>query len=179
MQATRSATARCWSRHRQPHDRSSEPASIAPDYAPARPTGSRTANASPRAIPEVCGMSDQVTSPGQRDSTSEIADVGSRCTPSPDPAFIRMRDFLRITALVLATPYRRISAGILPPPVHLGYRVTQNPDTQGRRGPGRPRKYPSFETAQSRAVRRRFSAAAAVAVCQDGLPTPASSPREV
>ena len=79
----------------------------------------------------------------------------------PAPAFYRMRDVLRITALSRPTLYRRIAAGRFPPPVHLGgracawtpaalkawiddpdgYRIAQISDSEVRRGPGRSRKY--------------------------------------
>ena len=36
------------------------------------------------------------------------------------PAFYRLRDVVRITALSRSTIYRRISEGRFPPPVHLG-----------------------------------------------------------
>ena len=36
------------------------------------------------------------------------------------PAFFRMADVVRITALSRATVYRRIAEGKFPPPVHLG-----------------------------------------------------------
>ncbi|WP_082572411.1 helix-turn-helix transcriptional regulator [Variovorax sp. Root434] len=36
------------------------------------------------------------------------------------PAFFRMADVIRITALSRATVYRRIAEGKFPPPVHLG-----------------------------------------------------------
>jgi predicted DNA-binding transcriptional regulator AlpA len=39
------------------------------------------------------------------------------------PAFYRIRDVVRITALARTTLYRRIAAGRFPPPVHLGGRV--------------------------------------------------------
>ena len=41
----------------------------------------------------------------------------------PAPAFFRLRDVLRITALTRPTLYRRIAAGRFPPPLHLGGRV--------------------------------------------------------
>jgi prophage regulatory protein len=41
----------------------------------------------------------------------------------PSPAFFRMADVLRITALSRATLYRRIAGGKFPPPVHLGGRA--------------------------------------------------------
>ncbi|MBP6895710.1 MAG: AlpA family phage regulatory protein [Pseudacidovorax sp.] len=41
----------------------------------------------------------------------------------PQPAFYRMADLLRITALSRATLYRRIADGRFPPPVHLGGRA--------------------------------------------------------
>lgn len=39
------------------------------------------------------------------------------------PAFIRMADLVRITALSRATLYRRIEEGKFPPAVHLGGRA--------------------------------------------------------
>ena len=77
------------------------------------------------------------------------------------PAFYRIRDVIRMTALTRATLYRRISAGRFPPPVHLGgrvcawprtalqawiadpehYRAPQLPGLTTRRSRGRPRKY--------------------------------------
>jgi prophage regulatory protein len=39
------------------------------------------------------------------------------------PAFFRIADVMRITALSRATVYRRIADGIFPPPVHLGGRA--------------------------------------------------------
>ena len=44
-------------------------------------------------------------------------------TVSPAPAFFRIADVLRITALSRATLYRRISDGKFPAPVHLGGRA--------------------------------------------------------
>ncbi|MBK6867186.1 MAG: AlpA family phage regulatory protein [Burkholderiales bacterium] len=41
----------------------------------------------------------------------------------PTPAFFRMVDVVRITALSRATVYRRIAEGRFPPPVHLGGRA--------------------------------------------------------
>jgi len=40
------------------------------------------------------------------------------------PAFYRLRDVMRITALSRSTIYRRISEGRFPPPVHLGGRAS-------------------------------------------------------
>lgn len=77
------------------------------------------------------------------------------------PAFYRIRDVIRMTALTRATLYRRISAGRFPPPVHLGgrvcawprtalqawiadpehYRAPQSPGSAACRSRGRPRKY--------------------------------------
>ncbi len=42
---------------------------------------------------------------------------------SPAPAFLRIADVVRITALSRATLYRRIAARRFPPPVHLGGRA--------------------------------------------------------
>ncbi|MEZ5512443.1 MAG: AlpA family phage regulatory protein [Steroidobacteraceae bacterium] len=80
---------------------------------------------------------------------------------APPPAFIRMKDVLRLTSLSRPTLYRRIAAGRFPPPVHLGgracawtpkslqlwindpqgYRTTLVVEPDIRLRPGRPRKY--------------------------------------
>ena len=80
---------------------------------------------------------------------------------SSSPAYYRIRDVLRITALSRPTLYRRIAARRFPPPVHLGgracgwratalqawiadpegYRAPPGAEPETRRGPGRPRKY--------------------------------------
>jgi prophage regulatory protein len=77
------------------------------------------------------------------------------------PAYFRIADVLRITALSRPTLYRRIAARRFPPPVRLGgracgwraaalevwiadpegYRTPPDPEREVRRGPGRPRKY--------------------------------------
>ena len=44
-------------------------------------------------------------------------------SPAVTPAFFRMADVMRITALSRATLYRRIAEGKFPPPVHLGGRA--------------------------------------------------------
>jgi predicted DNA-binding transcriptional regulator AlpA len=80
------------------------------------------------------------------------------------PAFFRIGDVLRITALSRPTLYRRIAARKFPPPVHLGGRACGWPsaalqtwiddpdgycapepsDTIVPRRRGRPRKYPAY-----------------------------------
>jgi predicted DNA-binding transcriptional regulator AlpA len=45
----------------------------------------------------------------------------------PPPAFYRLRDVMRITALSRSTVYRRISEGRFPAPVHLGGRASAWP----------------------------------------------------
>lgn len=77
------------------------------------------------------------------------------------PAYYRIRDVVRLTALSRPTLYRRIAAGRFPPPVRLGgracgwaaqalqrwiddpdgYRVPEDPATPMPGRPGRPRKY--------------------------------------
>jgi prophage regulatory protein len=50
--------------------------------------------------------------------------------PSPSnaaPAFYRLRDVMRITALSRSTIYRRIAEGRFPSPVHLGGRASAWP----------------------------------------------------
>ena len=55
----------------------------------------------------------------------EIAPNRPAIRPSTgvSPAFFRMADVLRITALSRATLYRRMAEGKFPPPVHLGGRA--------------------------------------------------------
>jgi len=80
---------------------------------------------------------------------------------SAAPAYYRIRDVLRITALSRPTLYRRIAARRFPAPVHLGgrtcgwrttalqawiadpdgYRAPPDSEPAICRGPGRPRKY--------------------------------------
>ncbi len=80
------------------------------------------------------------------------------------PAFLRIRDVLRITSLSRPTLYRRIAARRFPPPVHLGGRACGWPsaalqawisdpegycappatDTDPQKKRGRPLKYPEF-----------------------------------
>ncbi|MGH6893819.1 MAG: helix-turn-helix transcriptional regulator [Dongiaceae bacterium] len=77
------------------------------------------------------------------------------------PAFYRIRDVIRMTALTRTTLYRRILEGRFPPPVHLGgrtcgwsraalqawiadperYHAPQISGPPARRPRGRPRKY--------------------------------------
>lgn len=50
-----------------------------------------------------------------------------RPAPSPSdavPAFYRLRDVVRITALSRSTVYRRIAEGRFPAPIHLGGRAS-------------------------------------------------------
>lgn len=44
--------------------------------------------------------------------------------PSPAPAFYRLRDVMRITALSRSTIYRRVAEGRFPAPVRLGGRAS-------------------------------------------------------
>jgi prophage regulatory protein len=43
---------------------------------------------------------------------------------TPAPAFYRLRDVMRITALSRSTVYRRVAEGRFPAPVHLGGKVS-------------------------------------------------------
>lgn len=43
---------------------------------------------------------------------------------APSPAFYRLRDVMRITALSRSTIYRRVAEGRFPAPVHLGGRAS-------------------------------------------------------
>src|SRR5688572_8901841 len=104
-------------------------------------------------------MMTEATSELLRDFTKEHGENG-KCS-SVAPAFFRLREVLRITALSRPTLYRRIAAQKFPAPVHLGGRASgwafaslQNwiNDPEGYRAPtvdeaagprrrGRPRKY--------------------------------------
>lgn len=46
------------------------------------------------------------------------------------PAFYRLRDVMRISALSRSTIYRRISEGRFPSPVHLGGRASAWPSAE-------------------------------------------------
>ena len=63
------------------------------------------------------------------------------------PAFFRMADVLRITALSRTTLYRRIAGGKFPPPVHLGGRACGWPLASLQRWIDDPEGY-SEETAK-------------------------------
>lgn len=45
-------------------------------------------------------------------------------TSKAPPAFYRLRDVMRITALSRSTIYRRVAEGRFPAPVHLGGRAS-------------------------------------------------------
>lgn len=54
-------------------------------------------------------------------------------TPNPSkaaPAFYRLRDVMRISALSRSTIYRRIEEGRFPRPVHLGGRASAWPSAE-------------------------------------------------
>ncbi len=46
------------------------------------------------------------------------------------PAFYRLRDVMRITALSRSTVYRRVAEGRFPSPVHLGGRASAWPSAE-------------------------------------------------
>jgi predicted DNA-binding transcriptional regulator AlpA len=91
------------------------------------------------------------------------------------PAFYRIRDVLRITALSRPTLYRRIAARRFPAPVRLGgracgwsavelqawiadpdgYRVPVGAEPAVHRGPGRPRKYDLSGSSEGATVTHR------------------------
>ncbi|MDP1956104.1 MAG: AlpA family transcriptional regulator [Polaromonas sp.] len=48
-------------------------------------------------------------------------------TSKAPPAFYRLRDVMRITALSRSTIYRRVAEGRFPSPVHLGGRASAWP----------------------------------------------------
>lgn len=51
-------------------------------------------------------------------------------SPKAPPAFYRLRDVMRISALSRSTIYRRISEGRFPNPIHLGGRASAWPSAE-------------------------------------------------
>ncbi|MBS0291236.1 helix-turn-helix transcriptional regulator [Comamonas flocculans] len=74
------------------------------------------------------------------------ADRPATAPTFPTPAFFRMVDVVRITALSRATVYRRIAEGRFPPPVHLGGRACGWPPSDLQRWIDDPQSYRSGET---------------------------------
>lgn len=60
---------------------------------------------------------------GNESEGCEVFGIGASRVMTAAPAFFRMADVMRITALSRATVYRRIADGIFPAPVHLGGRA--------------------------------------------------------
>jgi predicted DNA-binding transcriptional regulator AlpA len=60
---------------------------------------------------------------GNESEGCEVFGTGASRAMTAAPAFFRMTDVMRITALSRATVYRRIADGIFPAPVHLGGRA--------------------------------------------------------
>lgn len=60
------------------------------------------------------------TGPTTQGEDSEVVTANAM---TATPAFFRISDVVRITALSRATVYRRISRGLFPAPVHLGGRA--------------------------------------------------------
>src|SRR6202034_2323865 len=112
---------------------------------------------------------------GNQTSRLFISPLPDHQTPAPphahpEPAFLRLKDVIRVTALSRPTLYRRIAAQRFPRPVHLGGRAcgwvssdlaAWTRDPEGYRAPdtpnvrrcapaprppcrGRPLKYPEF-----------------------------------
>lgn len=52
------------------------------------------------------------------------AEDTTSASPNPEPAFYRLSDVIRITALSRSSIYRRIAAGEFPPQISLGGRAT-------------------------------------------------------
>ncbi|MCY1241771.1 Prophage CP4-57 regulatory protein (AlpA) [compost metagenome] len=68
------------------------------------------------------------------------------------PAFFRMADVVRITALSRTTVYRRIAGGKFPPPVHLGGRACGWPRAAIQRWIDDPEGYANASLMHSRRV---------------------------
>lgn len=60
---------------------------------------------------------------GNESEGCEVLGIGASRAMTAAPAFFRIADVMRITALSRATVYRRIADGIFPAPVHLGGRA--------------------------------------------------------
>ncbi|WP_093195561.1 MULTISPECIES: helix-turn-helix transcriptional regulator [unclassified Variovorax] len=67
------------------------------------------------------------------------------------PAFFRMADVIRITALSRTTVYRRIAGGKFPPPVHLGGRACGWPRAALQRWIEDPEGYSRTDHSRTRA----------------------------
>ena len=77
---------------------------------------------------------------------SEFRRARSQPAQSFIPAYLRLRDVLRITSLSRSTIYRRIGVHRFPSPVHLGGRAcgwsaAATDDQRGALNRGRPPKY--------------------------------------
>ncbi|MBT2334688.1 AlpA family phage regulatory protein [Variovorax paradoxus] len=68
------------------------------------------------------------------------------------PAFFRMADVVRITALSRTTVYRRIAGGKFPPPVHLGGRACGWPRAAIQRWIDDPEGYADASLTHTRRV---------------------------
>jgi prophage regulatory protein len=68
------------------------------------------------------------------------------------PAFFRMADVIRITALSRTTGYRRIAGGKFPPPVHLGGRACGWPRAAIQRWIDDPEGYADASLTHTRRV---------------------------
>lgn len=68
----------------------------------------------------------------------------------PAPAFFRMADVVRITALSRATVYRRIAEGRFPPAVHLGGRACGWPPSVLQRWIDDPEGYTAVDAKSAR-----------------------------
>jgi prophage regulatory protein len=65
--------------------------------------------------------------------------------PAHAPAFYRLRDVIRITALSRSTIYRRIAEGRFPEPVHLGGRASGWPRAALQQWVDNPEQYRAAE----------------------------------
>jgi Predicted transcriptional regulator len=71
----------------------------------------------------------------------ELADSSVRTASLVAPAFYRIADVMRLTALSRATIYRRIADGRFPHPVHLGGRACGWPPKELQAWIDNPTKY--------------------------------------
>jgi predicted DNA-binding transcriptional regulator AlpA len=88
----------------------------------------------------------------------EIDNQPGRAVPPVTPAFYRIADVVRLTALSRATIYRRIADGRFPRPVHLGGRAcgwTPNELRTWINAPGDYRAAPVVSTGREQVRPRR------------------------
>lgn len=105
-------------------------------------------------------------------TTSEERSTSVADAMTAAPAFFRIGDVMRITALSRTTVYRRIAEGNFPPPVHLGGRAcgwtpaalqAWVKDPGAYRAPSRPSDAKVMKATTNEGQRRRQTSSASAA----------------